>query len=273
MQLGLFDKRWRDRAERWVRPERDLFEPAGFGVEAIAEREARAMICQHHYSQSFPAARLSVGLIRQRGLGRELAGVAVFSVPMNQRAITANAGVPASAGVELGRFVCLPEVAFNGESWFIKRAFQCLLAEKPGIRAVLSYADPVERRSAEGLLSKPAHAGMIYQATNAAFLGRAEPRWLWLNRDGQVVSPRALSKIRSGDKGHAYAQAQLLAAGADPRRAGEAPAAWLDRVLRAPTFRRLKHPGNFTYVFGLDREARGRAQAQSLPYPKLQARL
>jgi hypothetical protein len=267
-QLSLLDKRWSKRNEKWVAPVDGYFRPDGYGVERIEERDARALVCEHHYSGTFPAARLSVGLKR----GRELVGVAVFSVPMNQHAITANAGVAADEGVALGRFLCLPVVLFNGETWLLKRAFQCLRAEKPKVRAVISYADPVERRTAEGLLCKPAHAGQIYQASNATFVGRASPHWLWLARDGRVISPRALAKIRAQDRGHRYAEAQLLAAGADPRRIGEEPNVWLDRVLRAPLFARLRHPGNFIYAFGLDQAARDYAATKAQPYPKLPAR-
>lgn len=268
--MGQADKRWLSREERWRKPaDRELFDPSSYGVEVVPEREARALVCEHHYSGSFPAARLSVGLLRAAGAVRELVGTAVFSVPMNQRAVTAHAGVEAAAGVELGRFVCLPSVAYNGETWFLRRALKALQAEKSGVRAVLSYADPMERATASGLLCKPAHAGTIYQGSNAAFLGRARARWLWLTAAGNVVSERSLSKIKAQHRGHRYAESQLVDAGADPRRFGEDPAGWIGRILVAPTFRRLKHPGNFTYVFGLDSEVRARAIANSLTYPKL----
>jgi hypothetical protein len=263
-QPSLLDKRWNRHVEQWVSPP-ELFRPSGYGVDVIPERDARTLVCEHHYSGTFPAARLSVGLKH----GNDLVGVAVFSVPMNQATIPAHAGVAPDEGAELGRFVCLPSVAFNGETWFLARAFQALRADKPQIRAVVSFADPVERSTAEGFLCKPAHAGTIYQASNAAFLGRARPHWLWLDRDGRVLSPRALSKIRQQERGHRYAEAQLLAAGADPRRSSEEPAQWLERILRPPLFRRMRHPGNFTYVFGLDRETRAQAMARSMPYPRI----
>jgi len=272
MQLCLFDKRWENRQERWRLPDgRALFDPSPYGVEAIAERDARALVCEHHYSGSFPAARLSVGLIKRTAADRRLVGVAVFSVPMNQRAIQVHATVSPREGVELGRFVCLPEVAYNGETWFLRRAFQVLRSEKSEVRAVLSYADPLERTTAGGELCKPAHAGTIYQGGNAAFVGRATPRRLWLTRSGAVVSERGLSKIRSQDCGHRYAELQLLAAGAGERRFGEDPAAWVDRVMAEPAFRRVRHPGNFTYVFGLDKAARVAAMANAQPYPRLAA--
>ncbi|WP_175429971.1 Mom family adenine methylcarbamoylation protein [Azospirillum argentinense] len=270
---AIFDKRWQNRHERWAPPEsRDLFRPAEFGVDITEERNARDLVCQHHYSGSFPAARLSIGLYRKTGVApAALVGVAVFSVPMQGAAITRYTGLPPTNGVELGRFVCTPEVAFNGETWFLRRALPILRAEK-GVAAVLSYADPMERTTAGGELTKPAHVGQIYQAHNATFAGRAAARWLWIDRNGQVVSPRALSKIRLQERGHAYAERQIMAAGVDARRPGEEPADWLRRVLREPTFRRVKHPGNFAYAFGLTREARATiklANPTPLPFPRL----
>lgn len=69
------------------------------------------------------------------------------------------------------------EVAFNGETWFLRRALPILHAEKT-VTAVLSYADPMERHAAGGELTKSAHVGQIYQAHNATFAGRAAARWL-----------------------------------------------------------------------------------------------
>ncbi|MFC5358118.1 hypothetical protein [Azospirillum himalayense] len=272
-QPTIFDKRWQNRRERWAPPEsRDLFRPAEFGVDIAEERAARDLVCRHHYSGSFPAARLSIGLYRKTGVApAALVGVAVFSVPMQGAAITRYTGLSPVNGVELGRFVCTPEVAFNGETWFLRRALPILRAEK-GVAAVLSYADPMERTTAGGELTKPAHVGQIYQAHNATFAGRAAARWLWIDRNGQVVSPRALSKIRMQERGHAYAERQIIATGADARRPGEEPSDWLRRVLREPTFRRVKHPGNFAYVFGLTREARTTiklANPTPLPFPRL----
>lgn len=86
------------------------------------------------------------------------------------------------------------------------------------------------------------------------------------------MSARALSKIRLQECGHAYAERRLVVVGADPRRTGEAPADWLHRVLREPVFRRVRHPGNFAYAFGLTRAARAaikRANPSPLPFPRL----
>src|SRR3546814_12350961 len=91
---------------------------------------------------------------------------------MQPNSIRLHCGCEPQAGVELGRFVCLEEVAFNGESFFLARALRVLVAEKREVRSVLSYADPLERRDIlTGIVTKPAHAGQIYQE-----IGRASCR-------------------------------------------------------------------------------------------------
>lgn len=249
--------------QRW-REHRSLYRPAGepidvrrYGVEIVEERQARAFVVDHHYSGSFPAARLSVGLFRARAwITPELVGVAVFSVPMQQRVIPALLGVEPSEGVELGRFVLRDDVEANGESWFLPRAFSEALRVL-GVRGIVAYSDPMERRTAEGHLVKPGHVGIIYRATNARYVGRSSSRWLWLAPNGEVVNGRMLSKLRNDEQGAAYAYRQLTAWGAPTRRLGEDSRAYADRALAEGPFRRTKHPGNFAYVWALgDRRIR-----------------
>lgn len=204
-------------------------------------------------------------------------GVAVFSVPMQAAAIPRYTGFALTIGVELGRFVLLPEVAFNGETWFLRRAFKALAQEKggpQGVRAIISYADPLERRDAAGVLLKPAHAGQIYMAHNALYAGRSSSQYLWLARTGQVLSRRTLNKIVREEQGQAYATRQILAAGTPPREPLEPPKAWLGRVLPLIATR-IRHPGNHVFAFGLDDLARAQVRAANAggqPYPKRVAR-
>ncbi|MDG3443713.1 hypothetical protein [Nitrospirillum amazonense] len=267
------EKRWRQGAERWAKPARALFQPARYAVDVISTDQARRFITTHHYSRTMPAVRLCVGLFLDAGVhGAQLVGAAAFSVPAQAAVVPRYTGLGQAEGVELGRFVCLDEeVPYNGESWFLSRALDLVQRHK-SVRSIVSYSDPMERRDAGGLLTKGAHVGQIYQATNALHCGRTSPRWVWLTRAGQVVSERALSKIRAGDVGRDYAAAQLVAAGADPRRPGECPRAWLSRVLQAPTFRRVRHPGQIVYVIPLDKAAKAAALSANpdpAPYPKL----
>ena len=56
-------------------------------------------------------------------------------------------------------------VPANGESWFLARCWE--LATRQGKHGVVSFSDPVPRRTAVGTLVFPGHIGTIYQACNA----------------------------------------------------------------------------------------------------------
>lgn len=252
--------------QRWTggrearRPAGELIEPGRYEVGLIPEAVARAFVLEHHYAHSYPASRLRCGLHRAGAL----VGVAVFSVPIQPAAARRWCGVLPAAAVELGRFVLLDDVPGNGETWFLARAFRLLREHKPDIEAVLSYSDPIERWSAAGELVKPGHIGTIYQAFNGRYLGRSSARTLLVSADGAVLSPRALSKIRLGERGSGYVEEQLVRAGAPARWLGESGASYLDRVDRIGAFRRIRHPGNLVYAWPLARSAR-LAPAQSYP--------
>jgi hypothetical protein len=260
-----------DVVQRW-RARRDLYRPAGepidahaYGVDVIEERAARAFVVGHHYSASYPAAVCRVGLFRADA---GLVGVAVFSVPCNPATVPARLGVGAEAGVELGRFVLLDDVPANGETWFLRRAFAVLRAEKPAVRAVLAYSDPEPRTTLDGDVVMPGHVGTIYQAHNARYLGRARRERVWLTGDGRTLNRRTLSKLRRDEGGAAGAYAQMLAAGAPPRRPLESGPAYVERALREGPFRTYMHPGVHAYAWGLDRRAERALPTAVAPTPK-----
>ena len=257
--------------QRW-RERRDSYRPAGepiaasrYGVEVVEERDARAFVEGHHYSGSFPAARVSVGLHRATGHGVELVGVATFSVGTQPQAISRWTGCSADEGVELGRFVLLDDVEANGETWFLRRAFAAAVVELPEVRAVLAYSDPVPRTALDGRRVLPGHVGTIYQAFNARYVGCSSARTLWLDPAGRVVSGRSLTKIRKGERGAGPAVDALVAVGAPRPMLGENPAAWVRRALNEGPFRPVKHPGNHAYVWPVG--ARARETVRGLPEP------
>ncbi len=259
------NQRWRGRRESF-RPAGEAFDPSSYGVEPLeSDATARAFVEAHHYSGSYPAARSRVGLYRTGG---ELVGVAVFSVPMSAQVLTKWTGT--SDAVELGRFVLLDDVPGNAESWFLARAFRVVRDELEGLRAVVSFSDPVRRRTSEGELVLPGHVGTIYQAHNGRHVGRTNRATHWLDRDGRVVSNRALSKLRSGSKGAGYAYDVLRSAGAPARLPLEDGRAYVRRALREGPFRSFRHPGNLAYVWavGRGRKATQRGFRDALPYPK-----
>lgn len=263
-------QRFERRRERF-RPAGEVIDVKRYGVELLDERRARAFVESHHYAGSYPAACVRVGLYRCAAGGPELVGVAVFSTPPQAAAIPAWTGT--TAGLELGRFVLLHDVPGNGESWFLGRAFRVLESERPELRAVLSYSDPMVRRTAGGDLVTPGHVGVIYQAHNGRHVGRSQARWLHFDRNGQVVSRRGYNKIRKEDDpvkgvGAAGAYATLLAQGAPPRRAGEDGPSYVARMLREGPWRRVRHPGNLAYVWpiGPGRETTADRFPPPLPY-------
>jgi len=259
-------QRWRDR-RTFFRRSGEVFDAKLASVQPIDEATAKAFVVRHHYAASYPAARFRAGLfLRHLGVER-LAGVAVFSVPMNQRTIPCYFdGLHANAGVELGRLVLLDDVAANAESWFCARAFRLVRAAL-GVDGVVSYSDPVERCTATGQTIKPGHVGTVYQALNAKYRGRASAETLTMTATGRVVSRRTLSKIKNDESGAGYAYAQLRELGAPERLPFESGPDYVARALSSEGFRRVRHPGNFCYTWWLG-DARKAPAATSLPYPK-----
>jgi hypothetical protein len=252
-------QRWRDRRGTY-RPAGEAIDTARYDVASIAsDVVAKAFVLAHHYSGSYPAARFRYGLYR----GGQLVGVAVFSVPANNRALAVLPGEPLES-VELGRFVLLDDVPANGETWFLARAFELLRRE--GLVGVVSFSDPSLRHAADGQLVFGGHVGTIYQASNGIYRGRSKAETQLLLPDGRVLHRRALSKIRKLDRGWKYSAALLEVAGATPLAANDDPRQWLSTWLPRLTRARL-HPGNHRYVWGLNRTAK-RHLPTSLPYPK-----
>ncbi|MCY1023958.1 hypothetical protein [Pyxidicoccus sp. MSG2] len=252
--------------QRWLFGQ-DSYRVAGEHIDAAAydveelpdDSTARAFVLAHHYSASYPAARFRYGLFHRS----RLVGVAVYSHPVNDAVLEVLPGGPRD-GVELGRFILLDDVPANGESWFIARTFELLRRE--GLAGVVSFSDPVQRRSHTGALVFGGHVGTIYQASNARYLGRGTPRTQRLLPNGQVLSPRALQKIRRRESGWRYASRFLVEYGATPLGADEDAAAWLSRWLPRLTTK-FRHAGCHKYAWALRRRD-WKHLPSGLSYPK-----
>lgn len=245
------NQRWRNRLATFRHPD-EIIEPRRYDVAPIdSDATAKRFVETHHYSRSYPAARFRFGLYE----AGELVGVAVFSIPCSAAVLTKYFGGAATESVELGRFVLLDRVPGNGETWFLGRCFRLLRDE--GLRGVLSFSDPTPRRTAAGAVLFPGHVGTIYRAHNGVQLGRSTARTLRLLPDGRVFSDRAISKIRSGDRGWRYAAGQLCEFGAPPppQNSPHERHRWLTRALAEIT-RTLRHPGNLRFAWGFSRGMR-----------------
>jgi hypothetical protein len=260
------NQRWRERKAHYRNPDEQI-NPLRYAVAAIgSDKVAKAFVTEHHYSGTYPAARFRFGLYRAAAL----VGVAVFTVPPRDLVLTKVFGgaVPVAELTELGRFVLLDDVPGNGETWFAARAYE-LLRRDHGIRGVVSFSDPTPRTTTAGEQVFRGHLGSIYQALNGRYTGRGKARTLRLLPDGQVFSERAISKIRSLERGWRYAVDQLRRYGANDLAAAEDRAcrdAWLTTWLTRLT-RPLRHPGNHRYAWSIDRRCR-RHLMPALPYPK-----
>jgi len=166
--------------------------------------------------------------------------------------------------------VLLDKVPGNGETWFLGQVFPA--AAQEGLRGVVSFADPVMRRAADGTVVIPGHRGTIYAAKGAHAVGRTDPSIILVLPDGTSLDRRALSKVRRDECGHDYVERRLAAFGVSPRRRGESGEAYLNRALVAAGVVALRHGGCYRYAFRLGRTRAERAAVRiGLPataYPK-----
>jgi hypothetical protein len=262
-------QRWSGGRDHY-RPAGEVIKTAEYEVGPINQPDAKAFVCTHHYSRTFPARRFSYGLFRKN----RLVGAAVFSHPVHNSVITKPLKVSEPTdGTELGRFVLLDEVPGNGETWFLSRCFDLL--RRDGIVGVVSHSDPMQKTSVSGDIVFGGHLGVIYQAFSAVYLGTTKPRQILLLPDGRVFSERLLQKVRARiarkpahiSQGWEYGVRQLEAAGAEPLDGGELKewfSFWLSKLTR-----KERHPGQHRYVWGLHRAVRKGLPA-TLPYPKKQ---
>lgn len=250
LQLDLHCQRWHQRRSIY-RPAGEVFDPKRAGVEPIEERDAKAFVETHHYSGSYPAARFRAGVFVKAPFQKaRLAGVGVFSVPMNQRVIPAYfQDLDASQGVELGRFVLEESLAANAESWALARMKRLLREALPAVRGVVAYSDPIERRDEAGVLVKRGHVGTIYKATNAAYRGLSSARTLWLAPNGASLADRLLSKVRNSETGERYAMERLAALGAPRRQPHEEGTAYISRLKHELWLKPMRHPGNHAFTW------------------------
>lgn len=281
-------QRWTHGRHSWRHLSEGGFDARRFTVEEIPEAIARAFVEGHHYSGTYPAARLAWALFTDDETialdGTGLVGVAVLSVPMRAAVLTNVFPLlePFAESLELGRFVLTDAVPANAESWFIGQVWR--RAATAGIRGVVSFADPMPRHRTvtdvddDGQLRTrtetvtPGHVGVVYQATGALSLGRSTARTLnYVPRAGLVLSERTLSKIRTGEPGADAGERHLIALGARARRAGEDPRTWLREALVDVGVRKIRHPGNHRYAWPLGTARQRRQQLIALErtaYPK-----
>lgn len=265
-------QRWNRRQHSWRHRSDGGFDRDRYTVEPIDRNTATGFVVQHHYSASYPSCKFRFGLF---DADEQLVGVLVYSTPTNDLVLTNPLPElePSSESIELGRLVLLDEVPANAESWFIARCNEEAAAR--GMLAVLSMSDPKPRKL-DGRIIMPGHVGVIYQASNATYIGRSKAATEVLLPNGRILNGKTQEKIRGQKRGHVYSEAILTDLGARPMRDNERTtnkraAAWMWGAVDAVGGVRVRNRGKHRYVFSLGTKSqrrRLRIANDPLPYPK-----
>lgn len=281
------EQRWRNGREVWAHGEPLRIEE--YGVEQVTRDEAKSFVVTHHYSHTFASCVVAFGLYRVRPgaaslgiLTSKLVGVCAFGNPCNESVIPKWTGCGPREGLELTRLVLDDDQPYTAESAYVSRVMRQLprywrdLQDderrrgedvRPDLKGIVSYSDPFPRRTIDGVVFHAGHIGNVYKALSALYHGRGKAREILLGPDGRTINERALSKLKKGDKGAAYAERQIMAQTGIARRSGESSESYVARVLASDRIRRMKHPGNHVYTWALTNEAR-RAMSSKLIEPQ-----
>ena len=196
---------------------------------AWASHEAAKWACEHwHYSRCLPAGKLfKVGAWED---GRYI-GVVIFS-----RGAAINIGKPYS--LEQTECVELTRIALRDHRHFVSEimmaAVHKLKETNPGLRLVVSYADPAQ-----------GHVGGIYQATNWIYTGATEPQRAW-KVNGRLVHPRTIQ----AEKPKGIPESKYMA------------------LKYKNSAQRITTEGKHKYLMPLDRKMRKQIAPLAKPYPK-----
>jgi hypothetical protein len=265
-------QRWRDRKARWYRDHAGAprLDPHQYRVEPISQTAAATWLAQHHYLRTLAGRQWLFGLLEDGSTDptAPLVGVAVFGPGMPNALRALFPGLcPNEDSTELLRFGLLDAVPANGESWFLASVFKHLARE--GVAAVVSFSDPVLRRTADGQVVAPGHVGTCYAATGATYTGRTAPvTYRMFPNDAALIHPRMLAKYRVGAPNAGGVERALVAHGAPPRAKNEDRRSYLDRLLPQLTVP-FRHAGLHRYAFAIGPHAQAvRVARPALPYPR-----
>jgi hypothetical protein len=187
-----------------------------------------------HYSRAFPASKLTTF-----GVWEDAAfiGSVIFGWGAQPK-LGQQFGASMIETSELVRVALTAHV--SPVSQIVALAIKQLKASSPGLRVIVSFADPVQ-----------GHRGGIYQAGNWMYTGRSSDS-AFFKVEGRVIHPRTVGDMLKGK-----------------RRPGESSVDALTRVLGKPVTA-VRLPGKHRYVYPLDRRMRRRVEMASQPYPAVE---
>jgi len=140
-------------------------------IRQIDKASAKKMVVKYHYSKLWTKCSVALGLFRKTGnehsffdeAEEEMVGVIVYGDPIGRHSgASISEGLDRTEVYELTRLFIHDGYGSNIESWFISQSFNWLKKNREEIKALISYASPME-----------GHVGTIYQATNWIYQGNS----------------------------------------------------------------------------------------------------
>lgn len=189
-----------------------------------ATHEAAKYACLHwHYSGCIPKSKLVKIGVWENDVFK---GVIIFSYGATPDLVKPY-GLSMIEGCELTRIALRDH--FTPVSRMISIALKFLKKNSPGLRLVVSFADPNEN-----------HHGGIYQATNWIYTGRSQGCYFYRDKHGKIWHPRNVSE-------------NLSLSG---------------KCIKPSQCEKIWKEGKHRYLMPLDDEMRKRIEPLRKPYPK-----
>ena len=163
-------------------------------IRQIDKPTAKKMVVKYHYSKLWTKCSVALGLFIDTGKEHsffdepeeKMVGVIVYGDPIGRlTGQSISDEIKRTEVLELTRLFIHDGYGSNIESWFISQSFNWLRKNKSEIKALISYASPVE-----------GHSGTIYQATNWIYQGnnnRWNDGWIFkFEEDGRWIHGRTI---------------------------------------------------------------------------------
>jgi hypothetical protein len=181
-----------------------------------------------HYSRVLPKSKSVYMGVWESG---KFIGVIIFGLGASSH-LGSPYGLKTFEAAELTRVALTNHVA--AVSKIISIAFKFIKKQSPGLRLIVSYADPSQ-----------SHHGGIYQAGNWVYVGKTNPDWAVIDKNGKQWHSRICSvnglKSQFGVK---------------------------RKAMRPQDGTKIILPGKHRYLMPLDSEMRKRILPLAKPYPK-----
>lgn len=197
-------------------------------VDFCSHEAAKYAVEHWHYSKSMPAGKnVKIGAWE----GGAFSGVVIFSRGSSD-AIGKPFGLEQTSVVELTRVALTEHNSFVSK--IVSLAMKLLRISSPGIRLLVSYADPYEN-----------HHGGIYQAMNWLYVGTTSADYAIIDKSGKRWHSRMVSSTGVKKAFGVY-----------------------KRVIKPSDGVRVELPGKHKYLYPLDKAMRRQIEPLAKPYPK-----